>query len=330
MNSLNKSGSFKEITGVYITEDKFQQGILGNLHRLRLEFLSRDFTTETVIYKSQCCSDKLREARIYDLLSVFYGTMVPRKYHSFENGDILMEDLRNCKTGNITDGCSIEKAREVLHGISEIHSHFWDNPDLPEDNYQRFSGIMKYNLDENWNSYAKRYSEKMDASISDFEWLIDNTDHAAKILLDGKTLTHGDLHLENVLFSDRNKPYFIDWQLACKRTPAFDISFFLVQNLDVENRREHEKELLEYYYQNLHDEIKKKYPYSIFELEYRACLTRSIVSSVMMIGKRFAEKPKQMFTADIMADRVINAVIDLKPIEAIEQLAEIKFNESGN
>ncbi len=319
---INNSGNLGRIDAISIS-DMTQQGILGNLYKIELRRSNQLSKKCDVIYKNQCCSDKLRESIVYDLLSESFKDLIPQKICDFQNGDIVIENLKNCKSGKIIDGCNISDAKNILSGIAKIHSFFWDQSKIPVDSYNQFAGILKYNLDENWESYIKRYSLLLGNAEKDFKWLLNNSKTASLILHEGKTLTHGDLHLENIMFSESEKIYFIDWQLASKRSPAFDISFFLIQNVDSEIRKKHENELLEHYYNNLPANIKSDYSFRIFILEYRACLTRSMMSSVMMIGKRFAHKENQMDDADIIANRVIHAVKELKPIEAIEELIRL-------
>lgn len=275
------------------------------------------------LYKNQCCSDKHRESNIYDILEPHFKKLIPQKICSFDNGDLIVEDLYTHRSGSIFNGCTIKEAKLIISSIAEVHSYFWGKDDIPRDRDSDFAGILYYNLDQNWEVYKSRYLSLMGEVKDDFEWLINNTEITSRILYHGKTLTHGDLHLENIMFNPTGDISIIDWQLAARRTPAFDISFFIVQNLDNEVRKKYEHELLVYYYRLLSDRVKNEYSYSQFLLEYRACLTRSMMTSVMMIGKRFSHKKSQLSDADIMAEKVIGAIKDLKPINAIKELLKV-------
>lgn len=90
----------------------------------------------------------------------------------------------------------------------------------------------------------------------------------------------------------------------------------------MELRQVYENDLLQRYYANYPLHIKNKYSYSNFYLEYRACLARSMMSSVMMIGKRFSHKKNQLDMSDIIANRVINAVKQLRPVDAMIELLQ--------
>jgi aminoglycoside/choline kinase family phosphotransferase len=65
-----------------------------------------------------------------------------------------------------------------------------------------------------------------------------------------KTLTHADLHLDNMLFDARGhgrSVTVLDWQTVSVGPPAIDVAMFLFDSLSVEDRRAAEGELLERY-----------------------------------------------------------------------------------
>jgi aminoglycoside phosphotransferase (APT) family kinase protein len=61
-----------------------------------------------------------------------------------------------------------------------------------------------------------------------------------------KTVIHGDLHIGN-LFDDHGRTGFLDWGLVVVSTPLRDVSYFLNMSLSIEDRREHERDLLRHY-----------------------------------------------------------------------------------
>jgi hypothetical protein len=132
------------------------------------------------------------------------------------------------------------------------------------------------------------------------------------------------VHAENLLFSDdREKgPVLIDWQLAGRGLAANDISFFLVKSLTVEQRRGNEERLLEGYFELLPGRLRTEYGFDHFKLDYRACVTRSMLSAVMLVGPRFVDRPDRLDLADALAARVIAAVRDLNTVAAIRELGE--------
>ena len=60
------------------------------------------------------------------------------------------------------------------------------------------------------------------------------------------TVIHGDPHLGN-LFDDHGRTGFLDWGLIRVSTPMRDVSYFMNMALDIDDRRENERDLLRHY-----------------------------------------------------------------------------------
>lgn len=124
---LNQSDKIDKVSDIRIHNDKFQNGILGNLKKVELLYRDSLLKPSYVIYKNQACSDTLREAKIYNLLKNKKILFIPQKICDFENGDIIIDYLANCKSGDIQEGCNVATAEVILDGIVKIHSTFWDD-----------------------------------------------------------------------------------------------------------------------------------------------------------------------------------------------------------
>ncbi|RBR09650.1 uncharacterized protein FIESC28_09762 [Fusarium coffeatum] len=68
------------------------------------------------------------------------------------------------------------------------------------------------------------------------------------------SLIHGDDHIGNTLIFKDGTPGFIDWQGLQYGPSILDVSYFLMGCLTVEDRRQHEKTLIETYLEALHKE----------------------------------------------------------------------------
>ncbi|KAL6921262.1 hypothetical protein FSST1_005288 [Fusarium sambucinum] len=68
------------------------------------------------------------------------------------------------------------------------------------------------------------------------------------------SLIHGDDHIGNTLITKDDTPGFIDWQGLQYGPSILDVTYFLTGALTVEDRRQHEKELIEVYLDALHKE----------------------------------------------------------------------------
>jgi len=296
--------------------------LLGKIARVRLDYAAPDCGPSSVIVKFQARSTDW-EARIYRLLSGAQVRSVPRLYHACENGTLIMEDLSPARTGSQVRGCTLGQAREVLSILAEIHGCFWDDPRVPSIEPLRFAAVIGVNMEQCWKLFKGRYRERMGDLAEVFEWMWRNAETvSAHRLSEPGNLFHGDVHVENLLFNDTRKhgPVLIDWQLAARGLAANDVSFFLVKSLPVRERRAHEERLLRGYWKELPRRVRAGYGFDRFQLDYRACVTRSMVSAVMMVDPRFVDRPDQLDLADLLARRVIAAVRDLDPAGALCEL----------
>ena len=296
--------------------------LLGRLARVRLTYAAPGCGPLSVIVKFQARTSDW-EAQIYRLLSEAGVGSVPRLFGAFENGTLVMEDLSPARPGTQVKGCTLQQARDVLAILAEIHGRFWGDPRVPSMQPERFAAVINVNMEQCWDPFNDRYREMLDDLGVDFEWMWRNAEAvAAHRLSEPATLFHGDVHAENLLFSGDGKrgTILIDWQLAGRGLAANDISFFLVKSLAVDERRANEERLLQGYYEMLPERSRTEYTFGRLELDYRACVTRSMMSAVMLVGPRFIDRPDRHGLADALATRVIAAVRDLNPVGAIREL----------
>jgi aminoglycoside/choline kinase family phosphotransferase len=296
--------------------------LLGRLARVRLNYAAPECGPSSIVVKFQARRSDW-EAKIYRLLSDAKVYSVPRLLGAYENGTLILEDLSPARSGSQVKGCTLQQARDVLSMLAEIHGRFWDDPRVPSIEPERFAAVINVNMEQCWEPFRRRYGEMLGDLAADLKWMWRNAATvAAHRLSEPATLFHGDVHAENLLLSeDRTRgPVLIDWQLAARGLAANDVSFFLVKSLTVEERRANEERLLQGYFQSLSERARTAYGFDRFKLDYRACVTRSILSAVMLVGPRFVDRPDRLALADALATRVIAAVRDLNPVGAFREL----------
>ena len=62
-----------------------------------------------------------------------------------------------------------------------------------------------------------------------------------------RTLLHGDTHVGNSYVLPDGTSGLLDFQLLVKGNWCIDVTYYLITALDIETRRQHEAELLDYY-----------------------------------------------------------------------------------
>ncbi len=313
-----------EPVSIEVQPDFGGPSLLGRLVRVRLAYADQACRPSSLIVKFQASGSDW-EASIYRDLSAAGIDSVPQVYGEFEHGTLVLEDLSPARPGSQVDGCSAQQAQEVLSLLAEIHGRFWGDPGVPSLEVERFASVLEYNMGQCWEPFKRRYRSMLGDTAVDFEWAWHNAKRvSAHRLSEPATLFHGDVHPENLLFSHDGSrgPVLIDWQLAGRGLAANDISFFLVKSLAVEDRRANEHSLLQHYFGLLPAHVQSAYGFERFQLDYRACVTRSMMSAVMLVGPRFADRADRFELADVLATRVIAAVQDHRPVDALRALGE--------
>ena len=156
-------------------------------------------------------------------------------------------------------------------------------------------------LDEGGLSYPKVSGDSLADEIDDM--LCDLSTSAS-------TLIHSDLRADNLLFNTvGDGVMLVDWQGCSFGPSSFDITYHMIQSLSVDDRRQHETELLNYYVNSLEffghqitiDEVHKLYRSSIL-------YSLSIACAVPLINS--VESPRVKELAFSMASRTLAALED--------------------
>ncbi len=97
-----------------------------------------------------------------------------------------------------------------------------------------------------------------------------------------RALTHGDLHLDNLLFDARARDSVVvlDWQGASLGAPAWDVAYFLCDSLSVEDRRAAEAGLLERYVELLAEHGVTDYSLEVLRREIPLALLAQLAGTV--------------------------------------------------
>ncbi len=319
---LQREPSVSKLVSIEIDSDFGCWSLLGDIVRVKLNYSESECGPETVIVKFQKDFNPEREGQIYQLLSEAKIYPITRLFGVFDNGTLVLEDMSPAKPVSLKN-LTIPQVREVISILADVNGKFFGDSRIPKDPVSQFVNVIKHNMKESWPIFEKRYHDQLGDVTTDFDWIWKNAEVvSAQHNSEPTTLSHADVHIENLLFKDKSKPILIDWQLAGQKVLPFDVSRLLAFSLTVEQRQKHEDSLLNEYYKLLPNPVKTSYSFERLFLDYRACLTRSMLGAVMTVGPRFEGRPDKFEDADVKARRVIAAVKDLKPVDAIQELIQ--------
>lgn len=206
-----------------------------------------------------------REARLY-ASGVTIPVEHPAEYHGQVdrarlNELVIMEDLgaRGAVYHDATRPMTAEQASKGLAGLARLHSAFWrfDSKSHPalawvEDwrASRRFRIILRGTCGKgiaNVRASVPDKVAKLGPAGLERLW----TDYIDTVGTGPLTLLHGDAHAGNTYALPDGGFGFLDWACVRRGNWAFDLGYFMVGALAVEDRRRHERDLVEQYRQAL-------------------------------------------------------------------------------
>jgi len=197
-----------------------------------------------------------RETLFYRNLADDVAMRVPRPYVAkLDESDgsfvLLLEDLEstNCKLADPVAGITVEQAANAMHDYAELHVRFED-----EVVRKREAGwVEPMGLDSDMGVWMLQFGldnhrDKLRDGFAEMAQLyIEHRRELDEIWARGPvTVLQGDSHIGN-LFLDAGRVGFLDWGLIQLGTPMRDVGYFITMALSPENRRAHERELIQRY-----------------------------------------------------------------------------------
>ena len=201
-----------------------------------------------------------RETQFYRNLADDVPMRVPRPYVAqLDESDgsfvLLIEDLEPtpCTLADPTKGITVEQAANAMRDYAELHVRFED-----EDRRSREAGwvthmdessdmgvwMLQYGLDNHRDKLRDGFAEMAELYIT-------RRSELDEIWARGPvTVLQGDSHVGNLFIDPERKGGrvgFLDWGLIQLGTPMRDVGYFITMALSPENRRAHERELIQRY-----------------------------------------------------------------------------------
>jgi hypothetical protein len=175
---------------------------------------------------------------------------------------VVIEDItaRGGLPNVATEPLSPEQVADGLAGLARLHARYWDRPLPPALDF-----VRPWTLVSGWTPIAlagaSRGVRRLRASGQ--EYLLPEPLRSGARLLWGfarysalvnsgpVTLLHGDAHVGNTYALTPGRVGFYDWQLVRTGCWAHDVGYFIVSALGIDDRRRHQRELVEGYLASL-------------------------------------------------------------------------------
>lgn len=177
---------------------------------------------------------------------------------------LLMEDLslRQAHFPNVKDAINLAQVESLVDTLAKLHATFWQSPRFQND----LSWVQSHTegaLSELQNHAATPLIQHEIESENFKREMVQRLRTTGPELRAGmmamhkhqatlpQTLLHGDTHLGNTYLLPGDKGGFLDWQLMTRGYGVHDISYLVTTALSIEQRRQHEQNLLKRYLEQL-------------------------------------------------------------------------------
>jgi hypothetical protein len=188
---------------------------------------------------------------------------LPKGYYGGWNADqgiALMEDLnlRGVRFGGgDASPLSVDTAASVLKLLARIHAPFWNQPEVM--GLRSLGERVGLNFVDTLlepGHYAQCLSEKRGSTkpkaFHDVNRVLAGLKaNWAQADTGPQTFVHGDAHQGNMFFEADGAPGYLDFQAYVRCSSLHDANYMIVGSLDPEDRRQHDRELVKLYLEEL-------------------------------------------------------------------------------
>ncbi|MBI3782154.1 MAG: phosphotransferase [Deltaproteobacteria bacterium] len=173
---------------------------------------------------------------------------------------LVLEDLTPCQQGDQLAGCGADQAALAMEELAKLHAPRWNDPRLAKlewlnRNTPEALAMTSQMLPGLLPGFLERYGTRLEPEYQQLAVLLmENIGKWFALRAEPNAVQHGDYRLDNMLFGTVAGGYplaVVDWQTVTWGPPLSDASYFLGAGLTVEDRRKHERPLLQLYYEAL-------------------------------------------------------------------------------
>jgi aminoglycoside phosphotransferase (APT) family kinase protein len=214
---------------------------------------SRGFGQQSGYYRN--------EIRFYAELAASLSVVVPTSFHAAIDADqtefvLLMEDLAPARVQDQLIGCSADDAALVVEQLAALHADSWRRPELAELAWLQGTSASFSHVTDNFAATVEAFPGMFgnlvpDEDLAEARRLLPHVDAWKRAFTRPQCLWHSDLRADNLLFEARDGELpvaLLDWQGVGYARGTIDLSYFLGTSLTVEDRRVHERGLVQHYH----------------------------------------------------------------------------------
>lgn len=238
-------------------------------------------------------------------------------------GIVVLGDLKaqGYTFGNPLEPWPVDRVKASVEQLAALHAGTWGKKaeDIPwaSETVSLRDAIVGLLTPEEWD---KRFAPDARPPVPDYMEDRDRIAATFQALWKSETklncLVHGDAHIGNTFISPAGEPGFLDWQVIHAGSAFHDVAYFIIGSLSIEDRRNHEKELVQSYLDTLNSVGGPKLQLDEVWGEYRRQTFHGFawaLAGPMMQSREIV---------DAMTERHCAAIVDNKSIELLEGLED--------
>jgi thiamine kinase-like enzyme len=285
-NSIITSGTVVGVQTEIIGQDR---GFTGVIARVRLQYVGcEEMAPSSVIVKIPTANSNTpsayrtsqerdmaasrryfercaREVAFYQQVAPLNSIPVPRLYYgAIDNATgqviLVLEDFHSVREGDALYGCSPQDAALVIARLAHFHAQWWNHPQLDTLPWLQLWGGESHAAQNRYTQciapFLQRFGSRVPQPVREIMDALVTRYGSVRMRLQHVSITmiHGDLHLDNILFSPLGNDsgvVVIDWQNVARGCGAIDLALFLFGSLETATPRAVADELLRQYYELL-------------------------------------------------------------------------------
>ena len=236
---------------------------------------------------------------------------------------LLLEDMAPARGGNQLTGCGLADAEAAMVQAAALHGPRWNDPSLRDHDFLRTDGVRDVVIAA-FPACLEEFHRRYDGVLEpDYMAVCDRYGAVVGDLMrrapEHETLVHGDFRLDNMLFdvgAAKEPLAVLDWQSIAIGTGAVDVAYFLGLALSIEDRRRHERHLLDLYWDALCSYGVSDYPRERLDRDYRLTVLSGVSTAIFASAStKRTERGDAMFLA--MARGGCAQAIDVDALGAV-------------
>jgi len=317
-------------------------GQLAESRRLSLSYADGDgqagpasivgkFPSTDAVSRETCRTLNLyrNEVLFYKELSAHAGIFVPPllaadvdpETHDFV---LIFGDMSFCRAGNQLDGMSVDEGRWALREAARLHASHWNDNALmkrpwisvPQTAQDFYTTEL---VEQAWVQFRSLFSERIEPEIQEVCERFVKAHRMWNVPLDTpRCLTHNDFRPDNMLIDDAaGRIATVDWQTVNMLSSGMDVAYFIGGSMFTDDRRAHEQDLLNFYYDELTGNGVRYYSFDQFFRDYRhySFAGMAVALAAIVLVKRTPRGDDMLLT---MLERHARHVLDLNALQLLD------------